>query len=137
MNLKVLKRLIDRLPGVEPLRIFFTGRRIIVRGGSMSPALRPGERVLFDQRAYRDRAPQAGDVVLARHAARPGIEMIKRVIAVPGERTNGHLLGEGEYWLEGDSPESTDSRQLGPFRAEEIVARAWLVYWPAGAVRRV
>jgi signal peptidase I len=95
----------------------------------MSPALEPGERVLFDRLAYVVEEPQIGDIVLARHRERSGVRMIKRVVAHDG-------LAEGELWLVGDNEaESTDSRTLGPFQRENIIGRAWLVYWPAERVR--
>lgn len=138
MNLKTFLRLLRRLPVAYQTAVFVTGRRVIVRGESMVPTLLPGERVLFDTLVYRIEEPQPGEVVLARHAKRPGITMIKRVVAVPGDRTDGQLLGEGEYWLEGDSPEfSTDSRDLGAFQRKDILGRAWLVYWPLDSFRRM
>jgi signal peptidase I len=95
----------------------------------MFPALEPGERVLFDRLAYEVDEPKLGDIVLARDPARPGLRMIKRV--APGE---GHA--RNEYWLLGDNArESTDSRTLGAFRREDIVGRAWVVYWPVGRFR--
>jgi nickel-type superoxide dismutase maturation protease len=93
----------------------------------MAPSLSPGERVLFDRLAYARAEPRVGDIVLARHPARRGVRMIKRVAEVTEDR---------EFVLLGDNPrESTDSRTLGPFRREEIVGRGWVVYWPSGRVR--
>jgi signal peptidase I len=47
-------------------------------------------------------------------------------------------LGEDEYFLMGDAWEmSTDSRSFGPVPRKAIVAKALLVYWPAGKWRRV
>lgn len=130
-----LKRLL-RLPGVDHAVAFVTARRVTVRGESMLPALLPGERVAVDTLAYRVGEPTVGDVVLARHPERPGREMLKRVAGVPGDEVDGRALGDGEYWLLGDSPEfSTDSRELGPYRREDILGRAWFVYWPADAMR--
>jgi len=90
----------------------------------MLPALRPGERALFDRLAYAREGPEVGDIVLARHPARPGVRMIKRVTDRAG-------LSAGECWLLGDNEgESTDSRTLGAFLRPDIVGRAWVVYWP-------
>ena len=75
---------------------FVTAKRVVVRGRSMVPALSPGERVLFDRLAYVLEEPRVGDVVLARHAARPGVRMIKRVAEV---------IGDGEFVLLGDNAE--------------------------------
>src|SRR5574341_2582101 len=107
---------------------FLTARRVVVRGRSMLPALAPGERVLFDRLAYETDEPRKGDIVLARHVARPRVLMIKRVM---GDRPNG-------FFLLGDNVDaSTDSRQLGPFRREDILARGWVVYWPMERLRLV
>ncbi len=134
----VVKRLI-RLPGIYQVVAFVRAKRFVVRGESMLPTILPGERVLVDTLAYRfDRLPEAGDVVLAMHSERPGLAMLKRVGGAPGDDVGGRMLGEDEYWLVGDAPEfSTDSRQLGPVRSGDVVGRAWVVYWPPGAVRRL
>jgi nickel-type superoxide dismutase maturation protease len=95
----------------------------------MMPALVPGERVLFDRLAYVRGQPRVGDVVLARHPARPGVRMVKRVAEV---------YPEGGFVLLGDNAdESTDSRTVGTFRREDIVGRAWVVYWPAARFRLI
>lgn len=138
-----LLSLAARIPGLYPLLAFLAGRRVLVRGWSMYPALRPGERVLFDRLAYHLGPPQPGDIVLARHPARPGIRMLKRVAAGPGESfafdgSPPRILGRDEYALAGDAPDfSTDSRQLGPVRQADIRARAWLVYWPLQRFRQL
>jgi nickel-type superoxide dismutase maturation protease len=117
------------VPILYPLLAFFGAKRVVIRGRSMIPALSPGERVLFDRVAYVLEAPRVGDIVLAQHAARPGVRMIKRVAEV---------RGEDEFVLLGDNPdESTDSRTLGALRRGDIVGRAWFVYWPAKRFRVV
>jgi nickel-type superoxide dismutase maturation protease len=94
----------------------------------MSPTLAPGERVLFDRLAYQIGEPQIGDIVLARHPLKPGLRLTKRVAAA----------GPEGYFLLGDNPEgSTDSRQMGPFRRDDILAKAWLVYWPPERFRQI
>ena len=160
---RTLIRSLNGIPGLYPLLAFLTARRVAVRGWSMQPTLSPGERVLFDRLAYQAAAPGRGDIVLAVHPARPRIRMIKRVAGVPGDSVPrgpggpltgtsrgrddpaGRLytaepaaLGRDEYWLLGDAGDaSTDSRQLGPFRRRDILARAWLVYWPPERWRRL
>jgi signal peptidase I len=155
---------LSRLPLAYSVLAFLVARRVAVRGWSMSPVLRNGDRVLFDRLAYvRDR-PRRGDIVLAVHPVRPGVRMVKRVVGVPGDTVAiegnrcwvngeriGHLPGEprgegkqgrtlerGEYFLAGDDLDfSTDSRELGPVRRVDILARGWIVYWPADRVRRL
>ena len=151
------------LPGVYPLLAFLLARRAVIRGWSMHPTLAPEERVLFDRLAYRRGAPRRGDVVLATHPAPPGRRIVKRVVALPGDRvtvdgdrcwvngtpcgrTDGvpppsapaRTLADGEWFLMGDAPHvSTDGRDFGPVGRDLIHARAWLVYWPPGRMRAV
>jgi len=112
-----------------------TARRIIVRGPSMYPTLRPGDRVLFGRFAFKLDDPQTGDIVLARHPSRPRVLFIKRIASSDsnslGVRFQPDTREGGDYHLLGDNPDvSTDSRALGPFRREDILAKAWLIYWP-------
>ena len=155
-----------RSPLLYPLIAFLFARRVVVQGWSMYPTLAPGERVLFDTLAYRVEHPRRGDVVLARHPARPSMKLVKRVAAVPGDRVTAQgddwrveeaagqatppsegaaaagaqvwALGEGEYFLLGDAPDvSTDARHFGAVSGRDIEARAWLVYWPPRRLRKV
>jgi len=102
--------------------------RVEIRGSSMLPSLSPGDWALAVAAPRYGR----GDVVVVEHPARPGFEMVKRLVAVPGEFTpDGHTLGPDEFWIEGDRPESsTDSRSFGPVRREHLKARVRFVYWP-------
>jgi signal peptidase I len=94
------------------------------------------------------------------------MKLVKRVAAVPGDRltTQGDdwrveegagqaasppegaaapgaqvwTLTDDEYFLLGDAPDlSTDARHFGTVSARDILGRAWLVYWPAGRLRKV
>lgn len=99
-----------------------------VRGESMRPTLEPGDLLL----ALRPGRVRPGDVVVIEHLARPGLELVKRVVAGPGGRApDGRELGSDELWVEGDAPAgSTDSRRLGPVSEHDVRARAVLVLWP-------
>ena len=100
----------------------------------MVPALVPGDWAL----AVAPRRFRTGDVVVVEHPGRPGYEMVKRLLAVPGERAGDRLLGGDEYWIEGDRADaSTDSRHFGPVRREQLKAKVLLVYWPKDRRRRV
>ncbi|MGH3979886.1 MAG: nickel-type superoxide dismutase maturation protease [Pseudonocardiaceae bacterium] len=89
-------------------------RRAVVRGPSMSPALRDGDVVLV---VAGDR-PRPGSVVLVRWPSRPGQLSVKRVV---GRHGRG-------WWVLGDNPRgSTDSRQLG---AAEVLGTVPLRLWP-------
>jgi signal peptidase I len=95
----------------------------------MAPTLMPGDWAIA---VPTDRSAR-GDVVVVEHPERPGFEMVKRVIGVPGDRApDGRILGPDELWVEGDNPSrSTDSRQHGPVRMAHLKARVRLIYWPA------
>jgi signal peptidase I len=101
--------------------------RVIVEGGSMAPALAPGDWAL----AVPVHHPKVGDVVVVEHPDRAGYEMVKRVIAAPGERVADRILGPDEWWIEGDFAQaSTDSRQFGPVALDRFKAKVVLIYWP-------
>ena len=100
---------------------------MIVEGGSMAPALAPGDWAL----AVPVRHPRVGDVVVVEHPGRPGYEMVKRLTAGPGGRVGDRILGSDEWWIEGDfAPASTDSRQFGPVTRDRLNAKVVLIYWP-------
>jgi phage repressor protein C with HTH and peptisase S24 domain len=87
-----------------------------VRGPSMSPTVRSGDRLLV-RRVRPGDAVRSGDVVLARFPARPELLVVKRVRRpVPG----GH-------WVEGDNPfVADDSRAYGTaVVVGRVVGRLW------------
>lgn len=94
----------------------------------MAPTLESGDWVLAvaPGRLRRD------EIVVVEHPDRTGLEMVKRILAIPGDLApDGRVLGRDELWVEGDSVEgSTDSRSYGPVRREHVRAKARLVYWP-------
>ncbi len=85
-----------------------------VRGRSMAPTLRPGDRLLVGR---LHRSPRVGEVVLAPDPREPRRELVKRVAGV----------GPGGIELRGDNvPASTDAR-VAP---ERVRWRVVLRYWP-------
>ena len=88
-----------------------------VRGRSMLPTLRPGDRLLV----ARLGRPGPADVVLAADPRVPRREMIKRVARIDASGVH----------LRGDNPAaSTDARAFGPVPAASVEWRAVLRYWP-------
>lgn len=96
-----------------------------VRGGSMAPALEPGDRLLVVRTI---RTPRVGDVVLARDPREPSRELIKRVAD----------MGPYGVVLHGDNPSSsTDARTFGPLPTHGLQWRAVARYWPPSRFGRL
>jgi len=90
-------------------------KRVRVAGFSMEPTLQDGQTVLVDHRAYQDRLPIVGDVVLAQWEKNSVYPSIKRIIATEEDR----------YILRGDNPaQSTDSAELGSLPIDGLLAKA-------------
>lgn len=130
-------------------------RRYEIVEHSMSPELEPGDYVLA---LAARRELMRGDVVIFVHPDRPGFELVKRVVGMPGETVavaNGQVhidgavlpepwavgptRGDGtwrlgaEVFVLGDqrSLSAGDSRQIGPVPRSAIAWRAAARYWPA------
>ncbi len=87
----------------------------IVRGDSMLPTLRAGDRLLV---SYR-RTPRAGDLVVARFA--DGTVAVKRA----SERRD-----RGWWLLSDNAGEGVDSRHRGPVADDDILAVVVVRVWP-------
>ena len=95
-------------------------RLVVVEGGSMAPALEPGDRLLVVRLA-----PRVGDVVALAHG---GHVLVKRVAAIDGDPVVVH----------GDNDEaSTDSRTFGPVQRSTLLGRAIYRYAPRARAGRV
>lgn len=134
----------------------FVGQGFRVDGRCMEPNLHHGERVLTEKVSYRWRQPRRGDVVVFRVPDGSGDLMVKRVIALPGERIsirdgevyiNGRplpepyrcyemhyfmgekVVPEGMLFVMGDNRDvSNDSRDWGFLPMSHVVARVWCRY---------
>lgn len=74
-----------------------------VQGVSMEPTLHTNERFITDKVAYRFNSPQRRDIVVINSPIEPDIELIKRVIGLPGEKIsfqNGDVYVNGEKLTE-------------------------------------
>lgn len=104
------------------LRVF----RVEVAGPSMAPELFPGDWLL----ATRVGRLRRGDVVVLRHPHRT-LDLVKRVVAMPGDRVVEGLLGPDQYVVAGDNRSaSTDSRAFGPVSRDSIEGVVRFRYWP-------
>lgn len=94
--------------------VFSRWLRVVVSGDSMSPTFHAGDWLVM-RRIDSDRVKniRLGSVVMVEREDRPGIYLIKRL-----QKSHGDL-----YWVEGDNPASTDSRQWGWITRTEIVGQ--------------
>ena len=121
---------------------------------SMLPNLHEGEYVIVDKISYLFRQPARGEIVVLKRTSEA--DLIKRVIGLPGETiqvSNGQVQINGQPIAEPylkdphinqDTPplsipadrvfvmgdNRSDSRGFGPVPIDEIVGRAWIIYWP-------
>jgi signal peptidase I len=143
----------------------FVLAHFVVDGSSMAPTLQSGDRVFVNKLSYRLHDPNRGDVVVLHQTSGASErDLIKRVIALPGEEIemractvliDGRVLEEpyldpatssgscgGDFdpvlvpddhvFVMGDNRGgSQDSRLLGPIAHDDLVGRAFVVFWPA------
>jgi nickel-type superoxide dismutase maturation protease len=101
-----------------------------VQGGSMAPALLPGDRLIVEARSFARRLPRRGEVVLAPDPREPARELVKRVATVDARG--------GVVALHGDAPDSsTDSRTFGSIPIDRVRWRIAARYWPPGRLGRI
>lgn len=82
--------------------------RFTIYGKSMLPVLKDSQDVLTVNWFFK---PKIGDIVVIKH---DNIEMIKRIKKIVSNRV----------WIEGDNiEESTDSRNFGPIKIDQIVGK--------------
>jgi signal peptidase I len=108
------------------------GDRVVVTGPSMTPALRPGDRLLV----HRTRRVRRGQLVVVGDPRMPAREVVKRVAGAPGDTVvvDGRTLraGDGVLVVGDDHRRSTDSRHYGPVPALLVRGRPWYRYAPPG-----
>ncbi len=99
----------------------------VVRGRSMLPTLREGDRLLVKYAA----TPREGSLVVARMP--DGTLALKRAV----ERRTMRTGAEG-WWLLSDNPdEGIDSRHRGPVASEAVLGVVLLRVWPSPRMGRV
>ena len=131
--------------------------RFRIDGSSMEPNLHDGQYIIINKLIYQLREPVRGDVVVFQYPHDPSRDFIKRVIGLPGDEIvieqgqisiNGTTIDEpyipqlgvysgawqlqdGEYFVLGDNRNnSSDSHNWGTLPGENIIGRAWVIYWP-------
>ena len=130
--------------------------RYRIDGSSMNPTLLDGEYLIINNVTYLLDDPQQGDIVVFRHP-RNELNLIKRVVGVPGDNikienktvwVNGEELDEpyiadspnytgdwdvpsDTYFVLGDNRNnSSDSHSWGFLPEENLLGKAFYVYWP-------
>ena len=141
--------------------------RVRVDGFSMQPTLQDGEYVLVNRLAYLKELPIRGDIIVFVSPQAPQLDLIKRVIALPGDNVkiqdgnvwvNDQLLEEpyiaaqpaynnewlvpaGHIFVLGDNRnDSSDSHAWGYLPIDNVIGKAILIYWPLpewGPIRHV
>ena len=131
--------------------------RVRVDGFAMGTTLPNGSYVLADRLIYQQNNPQRGDIVVLNSPLDPNLDLIKRVIGLPGETIavtdgtmtiNGSPLEEtyitdpplyngkwivpdGHFFVLGDNRnDSSDSHVWGFLPHENIIAKAVWIYYP-------
>lgn len=131
--------------------------RVRVDGFSMVPTLQDGEYVLVNRLAYRSSLPERGDIIVFESPQVSDLDLIKRVIGLPGDtvsisggavRVNGQVLEEpyiaaapvyngewsvpeGNLFVLGDNRnDSSDSHAWGLLPIDNVIGKAILIYWP-------
>lgn len=64
--------------------------RVRVDGFSMLPTLHDGEFVLVNKMAYQWGTPSRGDIIVFRSTTTPDLDLIKRIMGLPGDKINIH-----------------------------------------------
>jgi signal peptidase I len=143
-------------------RAFFV-QAFYIPSASMEPTLKIRDRVLVNKLSYRLHDVHRGDIIVFKapegEATATIKDLIKRVVALPGEKVEGHdghvfvdekqlkerylppglqtppfpptVVPPESYWVMGDNrPDSKDSRFFKSIKKSGIVGRAFVRFWP-------
>lgn len=129
---------------------------------SMVPTIDPGDRILVNRLAYRFGSVQRGDIIVFKAPIDPGVDYVKRVIAIGGDTVevrrgqvilNGESQNEpyvaaehqtnfaaqkvpdGAVFVMGDNRGDSQDSRFWPvpwLNMDSIVGKAFVTYWPPG-----
>ena len=130
--------------------------RFRIEGHSMLPTLQEGEYVIINKLSYYLEDPDRGDIIVLHFPNDRSRDFIKRVVGVPGDHvevSNGVVkvnrialddpyitanpsytgswdVPEEHYFVLGDNRNnSSDSHNWSFLPREDIVGKAWVIYW--------
>ena len=140
------------------LLLHATVQSFVVVGSSMEPNFQEGERLLTNKLASKFHQPERGEVIIFHYPNNQQMDLIKRVIALPGDSVevknglvyvNGAKLDEpyikepptykldkrkipeNEYFVLGDNRNNSNDSHTGwTVPRQNIISKAWLVFWP-------
>lgn len=103
------------------------------------------DRVILNKWISRDkRKLRIGDVVILTSPRDPTKNLIKRIVAMPGdaiylvETGETMVIDEGHCWVAGDNQHSSyDSNNFGQVPLGLIEGRVFFIIWPIGRIRRI
>jgi nickel-type superoxide dismutase maturation protease len=96
--------------------------RVVVEGNSMSPTYNQGDWLLVRRFSGQEHRLIIGKLYLISDPIRPGVKLLKRLTQTRIEH------GVARYWVEGDNPQSTDSRNWGWLESSQILGQVLLRY---------
>jgi signal peptidase I len=130
--------------------------RFRIEGSSMLPSLTEGEMVIINKLSYYLDEPERGDIIVLHFPNDRSREFIKRLVGLPGDHieiadgmvtVNGVILDEpyinespaytgswevpeGQYFVLGDNRNNSSDSHIWSFLPrEDIVGKAWVIYW--------
>ena len=136
--------------------------RVVVQKISMIPTLVPGEVLLVNKLKYKFSEIDRGDIITFHYPLDPQLDYVKRAIGLPGDdvvvedgqvMVNGQALIEpyisaapeyegvwevpdGALFVLGDNRNpSADSHVWGYVPVENVIGKAFAVYWPPNKIR--
>jgi len=136
--------------------------RVVVQKISMIPTLVPGEVLLVNKLKYKFSEIERGDIITFQYPLDPELDYVKRAIGLPGDEVvvvggqvmvNGRALNEPyissapDYEGVWEVPESAlfvlgdnrnpsaDSHVWGFVPVENVIGKAFAVYWPINRIR--
>ena len=138
---------------------------IKIYGTSSFPNIQPGDYILMEKVTYFFRDPHRGEMIILHAPYNESTDLIKRVIGIPGDtvKVTGkkvyvnnvalyepyisdppkyelaeQTIPENSYFVLGDNRNvAVDSHSGWLVSREEVVGRAWFIYWPVQRAQAV